>query len=372
MRRRSAATPAQHSHNPIVRYFRVLGPGLVTGAADDDPSGITAYSAAGASLGHSMSWMAWVTYPLMAAIQLVCARIGMVSGYGLAGAIRTRYPRPFLYAACAVLLAANVFNIAADLAGMADAVEMVTGLSSHIFVPIFGLVMLVGTVYLRYEVFARYLKWLTAVLFAYIVTAFLARPDWHRTLTATLVPSFVWKREWIATFVGILGTTISPYLFFWQASQQGRGGARDGALDPRGTAGSDRARAERRKDRRERWDVLLERRHVLHHPHHCLDLISVGIARHRNQPSGGRGAAAAGRRMGVPALHGRYHRNRSSLRAHSRRLSLRRGGGALPVAVRPPFAPWTGLAVLRRHRDVVRGGYGLRSLRLEPDSSRLS
>jgi Mn2+/Fe2+ NRAMP family transporter len=103
----------------------------------------------------------------------------MVSGHGLAGAIRTRYPRPFLYAACAVLLAANVFNIAADLAGMADAVEMVTGLSSHIFVPIFGLVMLVGTVYLRYEVFARYLKWLTAVLFAYIVTAFLARPDWH-------------------------------------------------------------------------------------------------------------------------------------------------------------------------------------------------
>src|SRR5207244_13371697 len=98
----------------------------------------------GASLGHSMLWMAWVTYPLMAAIQLVCARIGMVSGQGLAGAIRTRYPRPFLYAACAVLLAANVFNIAADLAGMADAAEMVTRLSSHIFVPVFGVIMLVG------------------------------------------------------------------------------------------------------------------------------------------------------------------------------------------------------------------------------------
>ena len=117
MRKRSTPMAAQHSDNPIVRYFRVLGPGLVTGAADDDPSGITAYSVAGASLGHSMLWMAWVTYPLMAAIQLVCARIGMVSGQGLAGAIRTRYPRPFLYAACAVLLAANVFNIAADLAG---------------------------------------------------------------------------------------------------------------------------------------------------------------------------------------------------------------------------------------------------------------
>jgi NRAMP (natural resistance-associated macrophage protein)-like metal ion transporter len=218
MRKRSAAAP--HSHNPLVRYFRVLGPGLVTGAADDDPSGIAAYSAAGASVGHSMLWTAWVTYPLMAAIQLTCARIGMVTGQGLAAAIRVRYPRPFLLAACVVLLGANVFNIGADLAGMADVMEMVTGLSSHVFVPIFGLGMLVGTVYLRYAVFARFLKWLTATLFAYVITAFLARPDWPLTVRATFVPSVVWERDWLATLLGVLGTTISPYLFFWQASQE--------------------------------------------------------------------------------------------------------------------------------------------------------
>src|SRR5207245_9784995 len=141
----------QHAPNPMARHVRVPGPGLVPGARGDDPSGFTHYSVAGASLGHSMLWMAWVTYPLMAAIQRVCARIGMVSGQGLAGAIRTRYPRPFLYAACAVLLAANVFNIAADLAGMAVAAEMVTGISSHIFVPVFGVIIVVGTVYLLYR-----------------------------------------------------------------------------------------------------------------------------------------------------------------------------------------------------------------------------
>lgn len=117
----------RHSHNPLVRYFRLLGPGLVTGASDDDPSGITTYSMAGASLGYGMLWTAIATFPLMAAVQLICARIGLVTGRGLAGAVRRHYPRPFLYAACLLLLAANVFNIAADLAGMAEAARMLTG-----------------------------------------------------------------------------------------------------------------------------------------------------------------------------------------------------------------------------------------------------
>jgi len=204
----------------VLRYVRTLGPGLITGASDDDPSGITTYSVAGAALGHGVLWMAVVTYPLMAAIQLVCARIGMVSGQGLAGALRTAYPRSFLYVACGLLLVANVFNIGADLAGMADAVEMLTGLSSHLFVPVFSVVMLLGTVYTRYRTFARYLKWLTAVLFAYVVAAILAHPDRSQTLRGTLVPTIVWDREWLMTVLGILGTTISPYLFFWQASQE--------------------------------------------------------------------------------------------------------------------------------------------------------
>jgi NRAMP (natural resistance-associated macrophage protein)-like metal ion transporter len=210
----------QHSHNPIVRYFSMLGPGLVTGASDDDPSGITTYSVAGASLGFGMLWTAIVTFPLMAAIQLVCARIGLVSGRGLAGALRQQYPRGFLYAACLILLVANVFNIAADLGGMADAAVMLTGIPSVVWVPVFGFSILAVTVYTSYATFARYLKWLSAVLFAYIASAFLARPDWTRALLASVVPHLEWNKDSITTFVGILGTTISPYLFFWQASQE--------------------------------------------------------------------------------------------------------------------------------------------------------
>ena len=198
----------------------MLGPGLVTGASDDDPSGITTYSVAGASLGYGMLWTAVVTFPLMAGIQLVCARIGLVSGRGLAGALRQHYPRPFLYAACVLLLVANVFNIAADLAGMADAAEMLTGVPSFVWVPGFGFAILAVTIYTTYATFARCLKWLSAVLFCYVASAILARPTWTEALVATVIPRFQWSRDFVATFVAILGTTISPYLFFWQASQE--------------------------------------------------------------------------------------------------------------------------------------------------------
>ncbi len=212
--------PKPHTHNPLVRYFRTLGPGLVTGASDDDPSGITTYSVAGASLGYGMLWTAVITFPLMAAIQLICARIGLVSGLGLAGAVRRHYPRPLLYGACLLLLVANVFNISADLAGMAEAAAMITGLPTLIFVPLFGVLVAWATIYASYRTLAGWLKWLTAVLFAYVVAAFLSRPDWSAILRATVVPGLQWDAAYIATLVGILGTTISPYLFFWQASQE--------------------------------------------------------------------------------------------------------------------------------------------------------
>jgi len=210
----------RHSHNPLVRYFRTLGPGLVTGASDDDPSGVTTYAVAGATFGTGMLWTAVVTLPLMAAIQLTCARIGLVSGRGLAGATRRHYPRWFLYGACLLLLAANVFNIAADLAGMADAAEMLTGVPSEFWVPLFGLGVIVATVYTSYARFAAWLKWLTVVLFAYILSAVLAQPNWSAALRDTLVPHVPWDARAVPTLVGILGTTISPYLFFWQASQE--------------------------------------------------------------------------------------------------------------------------------------------------------
>ena len=210
----------RHSHNPLVRYFRILGPGLVTGAADDDPSGITTYSVAGASLGYGMLWMALATFPLMAAVQLICARIGLVTGRGLAAAIRSHYPRPFLYFACLLLLVANVFNIAADLSGMADVTHMLIGVPPLVSVPVLGLAILLTTIYATYATFAQYLKLLTAALLAYVVTAFLARPDWRQVAVATLVPRPSWDPLYVTTIVAVLGTTISPYLFFWQASQE--------------------------------------------------------------------------------------------------------------------------------------------------------
>lgn len=216
----SGPEPDRHSHNPVVRYFRVLGPGLITGASDDDPSGITTYSVAGASLGYGMLWTALATYPLMAAVQLVCARIGLVTGEGLAAVLRRHYPRPLLYAVCLLLLIANVFNISADLGGMAEAAAMLSGVPSVLWVPLFALVIVVVTVYASYTAFARALKWLTASLFAYIVAAVLARPDWGAALHATVVPRVGLEAVSLATLVAILGTTISPYLFFWQASQE--------------------------------------------------------------------------------------------------------------------------------------------------------
>ncbi len=156
----------------------------------------------------------------MAAIQLVCARIGLVTGRGLAGAVRNHYPRPLLVGACTVLLVANVFNIAADLGGMAEAGAMLTGLPAAPLILVFGVGIALVTVYTSYATFARYLKWLTAVLFAYIAAAFLARPDWPAVMRATALPAIQWNAQSVGTLVGILGTTISPYLFFWQASQE--------------------------------------------------------------------------------------------------------------------------------------------------------
>lgn len=217
----SPETPApKHSHNPVIRYFRMLGPGLVTGASDDDPSGITTYSVAGAAYGYGFLWTAIITFPLMAAIQLICARIGLVTGRGLAGAVGRHYPRPLLLSACLILLVANVFNIAADLGGMAEAAAMLTGLPATPFILVFGVGITLVTVYASYATFSRCLKWLTAVLFAYIAAAILARPDWFAVLRATVVPEFQWNQGAVATLVAILGTTISPYLFFWQASQE--------------------------------------------------------------------------------------------------------------------------------------------------------
>ena len=214
----TAAPPKQRGF--VWRYFASLGPGLVTGAADDDPSGISTYSVAGAAFGYSFLWTALVSFPLMAAVQLMCARLGMVTGRGLGGVIRLRYSAWVLWPACLLLIVANVFNIGADLGGMADAMWMVTGIRSYYWTPFFALLIAGLLVWTSYDLIARVFKWLTLVLFAYVITAFLARPDWAGVFHATIVPHIEWTRSYMSVLVGILGTTISPYLFFWQAAQE--------------------------------------------------------------------------------------------------------------------------------------------------------
>jgi Mn2+/Fe2+ NRAMP family transporter len=218
------SAPAAPASPPPKGWFRrataALGPGVITGAADDDPSGVATYSIVGAQFGTGLLWTALLTWPLMAAVQMMCARIGMVTGQGLAAALGKKIPRSLLLVGCFALLTANTINIGADLAGMADAAAMVTGVNSHLFVIVFGLGITVATVRLRYAQLAGGLKWLALVLFVYVACALYIGPDWRSVARATFVPKMPAGREAWAALVAILGTTISPYLFFWQASQE--------------------------------------------------------------------------------------------------------------------------------------------------------
>ena len=203
-----------------MRFFRTLGPGLVTGAADDDPSGISTYSVAGAALGYGPLWTALFSFPLMAAVQLMSARLGTVTGRGLAGAVRMRYSREVLWGACTLLALANIINTGADLGGMAEVTGMVTHSNALIWTPLYTGGILALLFWSNYRSIARIFKWLTVVLFAYIITAFLAHPDWRAVLRATFLPQLSMSHDFFAVLTGILGTTISPYLMFWQASQE--------------------------------------------------------------------------------------------------------------------------------------------------------
>ena len=220
MTNRNLTPKKKKKAGPLRKFLRILGPGLITGAADDDPSGIATYSIAGAQLGTQMLWTAFLTWPLMAGVQMMCARIGMVSGYGLADALREKFPRTLVAFATIALLAANTVNIGADLSGMADAGQMLTGINSHLLVIVFGVGISAATVWLRYSQIANTLKWLALFLFAYIFTAFILRPNWLPILHDSVRPTLLHGKTAWSTLVAILGTTISPYLFFWQASQE--------------------------------------------------------------------------------------------------------------------------------------------------------
>ncbi len=238
----------KHAGTSLRRLLRSFGPGIITGAADDDPSGIATYSIAGAQLGTGLLWTAPLTWPLMAAVQTTCARVGMVTGGGLMRALRSRFPRRVLLVGCVALFVANTINVGADLAGMGDAARLLTGADTRIWVVVFGALIAWFTIRLRYPTFARVLKWLSAALFAYVIAAFAIGPDWRAVLHATLVPSLPGRGAW-ATLVAILGTTISPYLFFWQAAEEVEEDKRDGKRRLADRIGaSDEALAVRRID----------------------------------------------------------------------------------------------------------------------------
>lgn len=211
-----------HAHLKRARaYWHNLGPGLTTGAADDDPSGIATYSQAGSSYGFQLLWLASFTFPLMAIVQEMCARIGLVTGRGLAANIRAYFPRWVLYVCTILLFVANTLNIGADLGAMAKATQLLTPTSSFaLLIILFTTVSLALQIFTTYDKYAKYLKWLALILLSYVFSALMVNLDYHHLLVKTIIPSMSFTKDQIFLVTGILGTTISPYLFFWQTSQE--------------------------------------------------------------------------------------------------------------------------------------------------------
>jgi NRAMP (natural resistance-associated macrophage protein)-like metal ion transporter len=202
------------------RFLKILGPGLITGASDDDPSGIGTYAIAGASFGFSTLWMALVTLPMMSSVQYMCAKIGMVSGRGLAGVLKTHYPKKFLYPAVLALVVANAINAGADVGAIAAGVNLLLPVPVRTLIVPIGIVVVALQIWCSYQFIAKTFKWLTFALLAYVLSAFFSKPDWIHVLRGTFLPTFPWNREFLALTVAILGTTISPYMFFWQSNQE--------------------------------------------------------------------------------------------------------------------------------------------------------
>ena len=217
---------------PRPSLLTILGPGLITGASDDDPSGIATYSQAGAQFGFALGWTMLFTWPLMGAIQEISARIGRVTGKGIAANIREHYPLSLLRAIVGLLVVANIINLGADLGAMGDALRLLAGGASGAYVVGFAVLCAVLEIFSRYDRYVRVLKWLTLSLFAYVATVLAVDVPWREVLYQTLVPSLRWQQDYIVTIVAVLGTTISPYLFFWQASEEAEEERVDDAAHP--------------------------------------------------------------------------------------------------------------------------------------------
>ena len=253
-----AASTKADPKDPLGRLAKAsvlkrLGPGVITGAADDDPSGIATYSQAGAQFGVNMLWTVVLTYPLVAAVQSVSARIGRVTGHGLAANMARVFPRPVVGLLVGLLFIANTINVGADLAAMGAAARLVSGWDGHILTVAFALVSLGLQIFLPYHVYVRGLKWLTLALFAYVGVVFAVRIDWAETLARTFMPHLTLTAAAVTTVVAVFGTTISPYLFFWQASEE----VEDEEGDPEKSPLIDKPAQATEELSRIRWDTYL-------------------------------------------------------------------------------------------------------------------
>ena len=209
--------------NPWVRayYFvRALGPGLITGASDDDPSGIGTYSSVGAKFGFSILWMAAWLLPMMLAIQEVCARIGIVTNHGLAGVLQRHYKKKVVAAAVALLIIANIANIGADLGAMAASLQMLTHVNFYVAAVFFALLTIAFEIFIGYHLYVKFLKWLAVSVLAYVVTGFIIHPEWKEIFKVAFIPNITFSKEYVFAMIAVFGTSITPYLFFWQASEE--------------------------------------------------------------------------------------------------------------------------------------------------------
>ena len=264
------AEPATKAGKPgmngrLRRYCAELGPGLVTGCADDDPSGISTYSMAGAAAGYGLLWTALLSLPLMISVQMMCGRLGMVTGRGLAGVIRQRYSRWVLWGACLLLVTANVINIAADLGGMGQGAELVSGISALIWTPLFTVVIMGFMFWSSYRQIARIFKWLTLVLLAYVGTAFLAHVDWRAAVLATFLPHIAWSARIFLPAARHPGDDDIPLSVFLAGVAGSRGGASHGTK-PGAAPGSNGRRITPPADRHDDGHVRLESHYVFHYP----------------------------------------------------------------------------------------------------------
>jgi NRAMP (natural resistance-associated macrophage protein)-like metal ion transporter len=204
----------------LPRILRILGPGFITGASDDDPSGIATYAQTGALFGLSQLWTAAFTFPLMTTVQEMCGRIGLITGHGIAGVMKRHYSKSMLYTAVMLLVFANTINIGANLGAMAAAAALLIKIPFVFLLIVMTVIILVLEVFITYKIYARFLKYLCLSLFAYVATAFVVKVDWIAALRATLIPHISFSRDYLMNVVAVFGTTISPYLFFWQANEE--------------------------------------------------------------------------------------------------------------------------------------------------------